>query len=148
MAADTDVHASRVVGRAWPHLVPAGDLRKVTRQHAVAWRLRAAHVTHVVLSAGFPCQDLSGLNASAVGLGGPRSGLAHKVLRVFKLVEEVFSDTRIVRFIENVASMGMHGVAGRIALAALLGSEPVVVCASAVSAVRRPCYYRCSPPLQ
>ncbi|MZG20128.1 DNA (cytosine-5-)-methyltransferase [Streptomyces sp. SID5914] len=57
--AESDPHASQVLRRHWPHVPNLGDVR------AIDWH----GISPVcVLTAGFPCQDLS--------VAGPRTGLA------------------------------------------------------------------------
>ncbi|MFG3604481.1 DNA cytosine methyltransferase [Micromonospora chersina] len=64
--AETDRHARTVCAHHWSHVPNLGDIR------AVDW----THVPPVdVLTAGFPCQDISDAGKRA-GIAGPHSGLA------------------------------------------------------------------------
>lgn len=63
--AENDPHAAQVLARHWPQTPNLGDVR------AADWGL-AEPID--VLTAGFPCQDLS-VAGPRTGLAGPRSGL-------------------------------------------------------------------------
>ena len=70
------------------------DTRLFTRK---AFHNAAAGIdaTFVLAMGGSPCQDLSGLNATKVGIGGERSGLVVELIRVVKVLQGmcVFSST-------------------------------------------------------
>ena len=55
---------------------------------------------------GFPCTDLSSVNALGQGLAGPNSSLFHELPRVIKLVKKTVPRHVLVKYAaENVASM-------------------------------------------
>eukprot|EP00969_Alexandrium_andersonii_P056728 2501181-Alexandrium_andersonii.AAC.1 len=58
-----------------------GDVREISAKHLESVRARAPGARWVVICAGSPCQDLSGLNAGGVGLGGTRSSLFFEISR-------------------------------------------------------------------
>ena len=57
--------------------------------------------------AGFPCQDLSGLNSGRLGMKGKRSSLLSEMLRIIEGGQRFFEGqpVRVARMAENVASM-------------------------------------------
>ncbi|QOC89680.1 DNA cytosine methyltransferase [Micromonospora craniellae] len=92
--AETDRHASTVLAHHWPGIPNLGDIRTVdwTRVEAVD-----------ILTAGFPCQDIS--NA------GKRVGIAGEHSSVWK---HVATAVRVLRprllFVENVAALLRRGL--------------------------------------
>ena len=65
--------------------------------------LAGVHIILVIVTAGFPCQGLSGANALKKGFGDPRSQLFFQALRV---VRDVQAEKHPLQFLfENVASM-------------------------------------------
>jgi hypothetical protein len=61
-----------------------------------------------MISAGFPCQDISGAHPGGMGIKGERSGLFFEILRVVDLRKEI----RVV-FLENsnhIVNMGKKGI--------------------------------------
>ena len=64
------------------------------------------HIKHILLVAGFPCQDLSGANPAAKGLSGKRSSLLHHALKLLReLLPAAFPGVEIEAILENVSSM-------------------------------------------
>ena len=89
----------------------------------------------VLLIAGFPCQGLSGANATKKGFYDPRSQLFFEALRV---VKDLQSEKHRLEFLfENVASMDNQD---RDLVSYYLGVRPMVACSSGLSQVRRKRY--------
>lgn len=92
-------YACKVLQRHWPHVPNLGDITKAEFPDAD------------VITAGFPCQDLSNAGKRA-GLAGERSGLWREVVRAIRVVRP-----RLV-LLENVAALldrGMGDVASDLA---------------------------------
>lgn len=97
--AEIDPFASRVLAKNWPDVPNLGDVQ-------VADFPRAD-----VITAGFPCQDLS-YAGNGAGLSGARSGLFWEAMRAVRLVRPLYV------LLENVAALldrGMGVVAGALA---------------------------------
>jgi DNA (cytosine-5)-methyltransferase 1 len=96
--ADPDPHASRVLAARFPHARNLGDLR------AVDW----AAVPRVdLVTAGFPCQDISTAGAGAGITEGTRSGL-------WTCIAEAVRQLRPASvLVENVAALRSRGL-GRV----------------------------------
>ena len=91
--AEVDRHASAVLRQHWPHVPNLGDLRTVD------W----TGVEPVdVLTAGFPCQDISNAGKRA-GIGGEHSSLWDCVADAVRVLRP-----QLV-FVENVAALLRRG---------------------------------------
>ena len=77
--------ATRVVRRAWPDAIHIKDVKEINAQSFYDWRAKRPRVKRLIISAGFPCQGMSGLNSAAKGLEDPRSGLFWEILRIQEL---------------------------------------------------------------
>ena len=85
--------------------------------YTLAWSFGTEHlvasvgykVDLILVGAGSPCQDLSGLNAAGRGLEGERSRLFFEVPRIIGLVKSHF-EVPVEYFVENVASMTADNV--------------------------------------
>jgi DNA (cytosine-5)-methyltransferase 1 len=91
--AETDRHARTVLAARWPDVVNLGDIR------AVDW---SAVEPVDVLTAGFPCQDISNAG-KRVGITGAHSSLWSSVADAVRLLRP-----RLV-FVENVAALVRRG---------------------------------------
>ncbi|MFY1700179.1 DNA cytosine methyltransferase [Micromonospora sp. WMMA1923] len=91
--AETDRHACAVLARHWPGVANLGDIRTVdwTRVEPVD-----------VLTAGFPCQDISDAGRRA-GIHGVHSGLWTSVADAVRVLRPP------VVFVENVAALRRRG---------------------------------------
>ena len=67
----------RVLAKHWPEVPCYDDVRTLTAE-----RLAADGITVDVITAGFPCQDISEAKQGAAGIDGERSGLVFEVLRL------------------------------------------------------------------
>lgn len=96
---EIDPSAVAILKKQWPGVPNLGDIREAEFPHAD------------VITAGFPCQDLSRAGKRA-GLSGTRSGLFWELLRTIRLVRPRFT------IMENVADLladGMGTVCGALA---------------------------------
>ena len=103
-----DIHkpAQRVTSRRWPHAELFGDVRLIDRAMVAKWTQDYNEVLEVHLWGGFPCVDLSSVNAYGQGLEGRQSSLFYEIPRVHELLREGFPDHVVIKVVgENVASM-------------------------------------------
>ena len=103
-----DLHgpAMRITSRRWPHALLYGDVRSLNAGLVEAWLAEYPEVEEIHLWAGFPCTDLSSVNAMGKGLEGPQSSLFFEIPRIQGLLREVVpSYVKIKSAVENVASM-------------------------------------------
>lgn len=98
---DIDGMALSVYKKNFPDHVNLGDVRSITN----AKILKAADNGCDLLVAGFPCNDLSGMNTNGKGLEGAKSGLFYEMLRIIKVLKGLNPNLRVV--IENNASMAI-----------------------------------------
>ena len=89
--------------------------------------MAGVRILFVLVTAGFPCQGLSGANATQKGFEDDRSQLFYEGRRV---VQEVKAEKHQLEFLfENVASMD---AADRDYVSHFLGVRPSVSCASGI----------------
>ncbi len=103
-----DVHgpAQRVTSRRWPHAELYGDVKGIDEALVTRWAQDYSDIREVHLWAGFPCVDLSSVNAQGRGLEGRQSSLFFEIPRVREILHRVFPrHVRIKLVGENVASM-------------------------------------------
>lgn len=96
---EIDPAASRVLADRWPNVPNLGDVTKAEFPHAD------------IITAGFPCQDISKAGDRA-GLAGEHSGLFREVVRAVRVVRPSYV------LLENVADLVVRGlgtVAGELA---------------------------------
>ncbi|TWG28155.1 DNA (cytosine-5)-methyltransferase 1 [Micromonospora palomenae] len=92
--AETDRHARTVCEHHWPHVPNLGDIR------TIHWKT-VAPVD--VLTAGFPCQDISNAGKRA-GITGPHSSVWHHITAAHRLLRPPLV------FVENVAALRRRGL--------------------------------------
>jgi DNA (cytosine-5)-methyltransferase 1 len=121
--ADNDPAASLVLTARWPGVTNLGDIRTVN-WHTVA-RVD-------VITAGFPCQDISHAGARR-GITGPRSNLWRHIAHAVGILRP-----RLV-FVENVAALRNRGLDTVLADLATLRYDATWLClrASDVGAAHR-----------
>lgn len=104
----------------------AGRSERIARDHLVE---RLASEGCEVITAGFPCQDIS-LAGAGAGLAGARSGLVWPLMRTIRLVRPR------VAFLENVAALLARGLGDILGHLATVGYDAEWHCvpASAVGA--------------
>ena len=134
IAAEINKNAIRAVSEIYPDVVDFRDVIEFDR-NALHGALAGIQVTFVLLIAGFPCQGLSGANATKKGFYDPRSQLFFEALRVVKDLQA--EKHRLEFLFENVASMDGQD---RDLVSYYLGVRPVVACSSGLSQVRRKRY--------
>ena len=105
VTSEIDSAARRLVRKRWPGVIELGSITAITPDqiNRLAGTFSAA-VDLVIIGAGSPCQDLSGLLAGGLGLEGPRSKLFFEIPRVVSLFKEAFQ-CAVHYFVENVFSM-------------------------------------------
>jgi DNA (cytosine-5)-methyltransferase 1 len=100
---EIDKRCQAILGKHWPNVPCYDDVRTLGRIDAD------------VITAGFPCQDISKAGKRA-GLSGERSGLFWEVVRAIRLVRPKYA------ILENVADLlhgGMGDVCGALASSGL-----------------------------
>ncbi|MGC4855353.1 DNA cytosine methyltransferase [Micromonospora sp. DT4] len=121
--AETDRHAAAVLARHWPHVANLGDIRTVdwTRVQPVD-----------VLTAGFPCQDISNAGKRA-GITGEHSSVWNHVAAAVRVLRPQ------LLFVENVAALLRRGLDVVHADLAAIGYDTSWLClrASDVGAAHR-----------
>jgi DNA (cytosine-5)-methyltransferase 1 len=111
--ADNDRHASTVLAARFPGAVNLGDLTRVD------W----AAVPEVdLVTAGFPCQDISFAGRGAGIEKGTRSGLWTHITRAVRLLRPGYV------FVENVAALRSRGLGRVLADLAALGYDTQWAC--------------------
>ena len=136
ISVECDQAARRVTRRAWPQVIEIDDVRKIDRQMVEDWSNSYPRIKEVHTIAGFPCVHLSSARAGRQNLEGEGSNLFWELLRVLKLVEDVFEPKVKTEFVvENVASMDIEA---RDEISAWLGVEPILVCPSDLMPFNRP----------
>ena len=64
---ENDPVCVRVLNSRWPHVEHLGDIRQITKEKLFDIKRRHPRLKKMCRSGGFPCQDVSGLNATGVG---------------------------------------------------------------------------------
>jgi DNA (cytosine-5)-methyltransferase 1 len=121
--AETDRHASTVLAARFPGIVNLGDIRTVD------W----STVEPVdIVTAGFPCQDISDAGSRA-GITGAHSGLWAVVADAVRALAPAYA------FVENVAALRRRGLDTVVRDLATLGYDTRWVClrASEIGAAHR-----------
>ena len=119
-----------------PHAIEVDDVRKVDKRMVELWCNRFPRVVEVHLHAGFPCVHLSSVRANRRNLEGEGSNLFWELLRILRLLEEVFElEVKVEFVVENVASMD---VGARDEISAHLDVQPILVCPSDLMPFNRP----------
>lgn len=103
---EIDPFCRRVLAKHWPQVPCYDDVQTLT-----ASQLTADGITIDAISAGFPCQDISGAGKRA-GLAGERSGLWRDVAR---LVGELRPSLLFVENVAGLLNLGMGDVLGDLA---------------------------------
>ena len=142
-ASEVDSAAKRCVRRAWPDVLELPCVEEIDADVLRSLADRAGHATHVWITAGSPCVELSSLKAGRAGLEG-QSALFYEVPRIVALAQSVFVGTRVELLFENVASMAKQDAEE---ISRVLNLTPLWACASEISPCRRPRLYWTSWPL-
>lgn len=88
---ELDPYCQSVLHRHWPDVPIHNDITTYTPTPG----------SHDIITAGFPCQDISSAGKQA-GLAGARSGLFYEILRVARVIRPQFL------VLENVANLVSH----------------------------------------
>ena len=133
---EVDEVAQSIVGSHFQCARELGDITEVTIKKLKEAVADNPHIKHILLVAGFPCQDLSGANPAAQGLSGNRSSLLHQALKLLRdLLPAAFPGLEIEAILENVSSMK---ATYRNEISALCDTAPYKLCPSDVWPVLRP----------
>jgi hypothetical protein len=143
LSSEIDPRCQKLIRHHWPEVVELGDVRNITREELLRHLSSQPRINRLLVVAGPPCQDLSGLNIGGQGLSGSKSCIFYEVLRVIKIVRVIAKEKgwQMGFVIENVASMDSAPGNPRAEMSALLGCRPWRLCSSEVSMVKRPRYY-------
>ena len=144
-ASEVDPWAKHVCKQLFPAVRDLGDITEITEAELKQVILDCPLFERMLLSGGFPCQDLSGANAMRSGLQGKRSCLFFEFLRVRDLVKKLFPHAQVDILVENVASMPAPD---RDVISQKLGVRPYRICPSDIWPCRRPRYFWTSWTLQ
>ena len=122
---EIDNHAKRVLNKHWPNVPVFDDVRDLD------YGLETIKGADVV-TAGFPCQDISHAGKGA-GLSGERSGLWWRVRRAIRMVRPQFA------VLENVAALLNRGMGTVLGSLASIGYDTEWHCirATAVGAIHK-----------
>eukprot|EP00438_Fugacium_kawagutii_P003316 Skav229330 [mRNA] locus=scaffold2917:69352:73753:- [translate_table: standard] len=128
--------ANRVTSRRWPWVLQFGNVKEFTIETARDLRYRFPEVLEIHLWGGFPCVDLSSVRFMRQNLQGPESGLFWELVRVLKVLRQVFGYSfPVLHFAENVASMDREAAQE---ISEVLGSKPYRVDSAQSVPIHRP----------
>ena len=129
----------RLHRRRWPGCHCLGDINKVSKKQMMDLVRKVPGVTGIIGGGGSPCQGLSRLSSEREHLSDPRSALFYDLKDRLKWIQEIGVELDIwtIRFCENV----IGDVEDVEEMTSNLEMEPVEVCASCISRVRRPRLY-------
>ena len=136
---EKDVNCRRLHRRRWPGCHLIADIQKLSRKEIETLMRKTPGITGVIAGGGSPCQGLSKLSSLRRHLEDPRSALFFDLSERLKWIQEIAVAMGIwsVRFCENV--IGDDEDVDR--MSKELEMDPVMICASDVSRVRRPRLY-------
>ena len=133
---EVNASANRVVAQRWPNVIQEKDVRDLTVETVRAWQLKYPQVEEVHIWGGFPCVDLSAVRAFRLNLSGPNSGLFWEMVRIIKLIKQVFGFRFPVKYgAENVASMDKEAEEE---ISRVLGVKPWLMDSADAVPVHRP----------
>ena len=129
---------NRITSRRWPHVRIEKDVRSILAATVREWRLAYPAVEEIHVWGGFPCVGLSSVRAGRLNLDDPESGLFWELVRVIKLIRQVFGYGFKVKYAaENVASMDASAEAE---ISQALGVKPLRMDPAGVVPIHRPRY--------
>eukprot|EP00438_Fugacium_kawagutii_P027558 Skav207077 [mRNA] locus=scaffold1909:466964:476771:+ [translate_table: standard] len=139
VSVEVNPNAQRVVEAHFPGSVCISKVEEVTEEVVRGLACRFSQCALVLLGAGPPCQDVSGLNSERKGvLRGERSSLFLHVPRVEGLLRKHFKWCPTHVIMESVASMDSSD---RQVMSDGFGSEPVACDAGCFTLCHRPRLY-------
>ena len=130
--------ANRVVQTQYPDARCLGSIDNATFLMFDMLARSFVQTKYIVVTAGPPCQDVSGLNANRAGFSGSRSSLAVHVPRVHKILKEAFPDIVLITLMEMVASLSEKD---QQSYNDLNRGKPFRICPSDITYVCRPRLY-------
>ena len=143
-ASEIDKECKRLVRRRWPGVLELGGVQSVDEKVVGSILMSLGFDVDIILIiAGSPCQDLTALLAGRQGLQGSRSRLFFEIPRIIKLCQQLFGP-KVWFMVENVDSMTLDS---KKEFSTVLGVQPVLIQAHALTPVRRPRLYWCSWPV-
>ena len=136
---EKDPDCRRLNAVRWPGCDVWSDIEKLGKKDIERMMRSVPGITGVVAAGGSPCQGLSKLSCDRKHLEDPRSKLFYCYSAVLGWIEEVAEEMQIwsLLALENVLGDD-EDVAE---MTGVLGSKPVLACASGLSRVRRPRLY-------
>ena len=136
---EQDADCRRLHRRRWPGCKLISDVKTLTKDQLRKMMLGVNGLTGVIAGGGSPCQGLSKLSVYREGLDDPRSSLFYSLAENLKWVQELAVELDIwsIRFGENVVGDDEEVQE----MSQRLNMEPIEVCASDLSWVRRPRLY-------
>ena len=123
---------------AWAGVIIFHGVHEVTDEIVQGWRRQFPSVQFVLITAGFPCQDLSSANPDRQGLAGNRSSLFWVLVRIQISFERFFLGALVLVLGENVQGMPFMDL---VTISTTLMLSPYAICSSLFSWVRRPRYW-------
>ena len=122
---ESDKGCRRIVELMWPDTVRYEDVRSFGVIEVNELRRKFPRTSRILLGAGFPCQEYSGLNIARRGIRSPGGALGQEIPRIRALLGERFA-VPVDLMAECVASMDE---AERRQIDQVLGLEGVRICA-------------------
>jgi DNA (cytosine-5)-methyltransferase 1 len=98
---EQDKICQQVLKKNWPDIPIFSDVKTLNKK-----LLEKSNINKVdIITAGFPCQDVSSMNTNGKGLEGEKSGLWKEAKRLIKELQPKYA------LIENVANLRSRGLA-------------------------------------
>ena len=135
---ETNEEANRVVQTQYPDARCLGSIDNATFQMFDTLARSFVQTKYIIVTAGPPCQDVSGLNAGRAGFSGSRSSLAMYVPRIHAHLRDAFPNVVLITLMEMVASLTEKD---QRSYDTLNGGKPYRICSSDITYVNRPRLY-------
>lgn len=100
---DNNKHAQSVLAKHFPQIPLFHDIKDINK---TALKTKNIHKVDVI-SAGFPCQDISVMNQNGLGIQGQRSGLFFEIIRIAKILD---ASILILENSPNIINKGLDQV--------------------------------------
>lgn len=143
---DINKAANRVVSRRWPQTEMYEDVKLFNEELLRDILSRHLGIEEIHLWGGFPCIDLSSVNATGTGLAGPHSSLFYELVRIKDMIiKEVGHYLKVKTIVENVASMKPDEASK---ISSKLGQVPYFLDPADAVPMHRPRLCWCSEPLE
>ena len=102
---ETNDEANRVVQTQYPDARCLGSVDNSSIMTFEMLSRSFVQTKYIVITAGPPCQDVSGLNAKRKGFSGDRFSLATFVPRIHVMLRDAFPGVVLITLMEMVASL-------------------------------------------